>query len=100
MIRHGPRRMIMDKKEIFKMLKEEIESKVDAETLKKLEKAGTKEEALSILSDASVELDEEKLSAIAGGEGLEGKMVEQGLEWHCPTACNWHYCPGACTDWI
>ena len=89
----------MDNKELLKMLKDEITSKVDAETLKKLESAGSKEEALSILSEASVEIDDEKLAAVSAGEGIEGEL-EEGLKWHCPTACNWHYCPGACTDWI
>ena len=89
----------MDKKELLKMLKEEIENKVDGETLKKLEKAGSKEEALSILSAASIELDDEKLAAISAGQNLEGEL-EEGIQWHCPTACNWHYCPGACKDWM
>ena len=90
----------MDKKEAFKMLKDEIEKKVDPETLKKLGKAGSKEEALSILSDASIDIDDEKLAAVSGGEGSVEDLLQNGVDWHCPTACNWHYCPGACTDWI
>ncbi len=88
----------MDRNEILKMLKEEIASKVDAETLKRLETAGSKDEALSILSEASVEIDEEKLAIVSGGENLEGELLENGLQWNCPTACDWHFCPGACTD--
>jgi hypothetical protein len=88
----------MDRNEILKMLKEEIASKVDVETLKKLETAGSKDEALSILSEASVEIDEEKLAIVSGGENLEGELLENGLQWNCPTACDWHFCPGACTD--
>ena len=82
------------------MLKDEIEKKVDPETLKKLGKAGSKEEALSILSDASIDIDDEKLAAVSGGEGSVEDFLQNGVDWHCPTACNWHYCPGACTDWI
>ena len=90
----------MDKKEAFNMLKDEIENKVDPETLKKLGKADSKEEALSILSEASVDIDDEKLAAVSGGDGSVDDLLQKGLEWHCPTACNWHFCPGACTDWI
>ena len=58
----------MDRNEIMKMLKNEVESKVDSATLEKLKTAKSKDEALSILQGASVELDDEMLSAVAGGD--------------------------------
>ena len=58
----------MDNKEILKMLKEEVERKADAETIEKLKNAGSANEAISILKSASVELDEDMLTAVAGGE--------------------------------
>ncbi len=92
--------MYMKKEELFNMLKQEIESKVDSETLKKLGAAGSKEETLSILSKSSVELDEDVLSAIAGGDSPASDLLENGLEWNCPTACDWHFCPSACLDFL
>ena len=64
----------MDKKDAFNMLKDEIENKIDADTLKKLGKAGSKEEALSILSAASIELDDEKLGYVYRNSELRNSV--------------------------
>ena len=60
----------MEKSELLKMFKAEITDKVDAETLEKLKNSKTKKEALSILEGLSINLDDEMLSAVAGGDGI------------------------------
>lgn len=81
----------MDNNQVLEMLKEEIESKVDAETLERLKMAKTEKEALSILEEASVELNEEQLAAVAGG-----RCIAHGPGWE---RCH-HYidpCPRFCS---
>ena len=57
----------MSKTDALKMMKDELLSKVDQDTLKKLGKVKSKEETLSILEEASIELSDDMLSAISGG---------------------------------
>ena len=76
----------MDKKEVIKILHDEIAGRVDAETIEKIKNAKTKKEALEILEGASVELDEEKLSMVSGGEDTDGWCPEKN--------CEGLFCPG------
>ena len=61
----------MSKTDVLKMLKDELLSNVDQDTLKKLGKVNSKEETLSILEEASIELSDDMLSAISGGTEVE-----------------------------
>ena len=80
----------MEKKELLEMFKAEITDKVDAETLEKLKNSKTKKEALSILEGLSINLDDEMLSAVAGGDG-----VDEGLQkWCIDKDCDGLWCPG------
>ncbi len=73
----------MDKKEILKMLKEEVVNKVDSATLDKLKAAGSKDEAFSILRDASIELNDEMLDAVAGGVEDDDSFIEWCSSYEC-----------------
>ena len=75
----------MNKNELYQMFKDEVGSKIDAETMKKLECAKTKKEALSILESVSVELSDDMLAAISGGADEDGIW--------CWTHCFGHDCP-------
>ena len=76
----------MEKNEVIKMLNEELGRKVDAATIDKLKNAKTQKEALDILRGVSVNLSEDALSAISGGE--------EGVGW-CPEKnCDGLLCPG------
>ena len=78
----------MADKEVMKMLRDELASKVDGETLKKLKGAKTKEEGLAILEAASIELDDEVLALIPGGDGLQSITG-----WCHGFGCSKHLCP-------
>ena len=89
----------MDKKDIIKMLKTEVESKADEATLAKLKEAKSPKEALSILEEASIELNEDSLAAIAGGSGDEDDVNGLGIDinwckmlFDCDANCR-YYCP-------
>ena len=68
-----------DKNEIIKMLNEELEKKVDGETLNRLKGAKTKKEALAILEETSIKLDDEILDAVSGGD--------DDNTWECGANC-------------
>ncbi len=71
----------MDKKDVIKMLKEELAAKVDEATLEKIKSAKSSKDALSILESVSVNLSDDMLEAVAGGdEGEEN-------EWCSDKAC-------------
>ena len=76
----------MNKDELFKMFKDEAGSKVDAETLKRLECAKTKTEALSILKSVSIDLSDDLLASISGGAEEDDDAI-----W-CTSACPGHGC--------
>ena len=57
----------MNNNDVLKMLKEEIAAKVDEATLEKLKAAKTPKDALSILESVSVDLSDDMLEAVAGG---------------------------------
>ncbi len=68
----------MSNSDTLKMFKDEISRKVDADTLKKLENAASKKEALAILEEASVELSDDMLAAVAGGD--DGIDIDDGSD--------------------
>ena len=72
-----------DKKEIAKMLHEELSKKVDSETMGKLKNAKSSSEALSILEDASISLDENVLAAVSGGD----EENDLDMIWNCHELC-------------
>ena len=77
----------MDRTEIINMLKSELEGKLDKDTINKLNEAKTSHEALSILEDASIELSDDVLSAVAGGDlnmEANGWMPTPACEFHQP----------------
>ena len=80
----------MDKNEALKMLKEEISSKVDPAMLEKIKNAKSKKEALSLLEGVSIKLDDEMMSAVAGGADEDGEIGE----WCLDDGCDGLYCPG------
>lgn len=84
----------MDKKQVFDMLKDEISGKLDADARGKLQNAKSPKDALSILEGASIELDDEILSAVAAGELDEGEI---GEDWCFNKQCG-DLCPDYC--WI
>ena len=61
----------MEKDQILKMLEEQVQAKADNETFEKLRNAKSPEEALPILENLSIKLDDEMLSAVSGGEDEE-----------------------------
>lgn len=61
----------MDRTEIMNMFKTELEGKLDQDTINRLKEAKSSKEALSILEDASIELNDEQLAAVSGGGGNE-----------------------------
>ena len=79
----------MDKNDALKMFKEEIAKNVNPDTLEALKKAKSKKEALSMLEGVSIKLDDEMLSAVAGGMDEE----EDG-DWCIDDGCDGLYCPG------
>ena len=80
----------MSKMDAIKMLKDEIASKVDADTLKKLEKATSKKEALSILEGISVSLSDDMLDAVSGGAG-DDSFGGVNAGWCSSNACDDFY---------
>ena len=80
----------MDRKELLNMLKVEINDKVDAKTMEKLKASKTKKEALSILEGASVNINDEMLSAVAGGEDIDENLQR----WCIDKDCDGLWCPG------
>ncbi len=77
----------MDRNEVLKMLKGEIESKLDSSTLDKIKTAKSKKEALSILEGTSVELNDDILGAIAGGENIDEEVGWTCFDKDCPDLC-------------
>lgn len=75
----------MDKTGIINMLKSELEGKLDQDTINRLNEAKSSKEALSILEEASIELSDDVLSAVAGGDL---NMEENG--WMPTPACEFH----------
>jgi hypothetical protein len=75
----------MSKADTLKMLKDELSSKLDADTLKKFENASSKEEALSILEGASFELSDDMLDAVSGGVGF---IVDENASF-CAANASW-----------
>jgi hypothetical protein len=87
----------MSKADTLKMLKDELNSKLDADTLKKLENASSKEETLSILEGASFELSDDMLDAVSGGAGF----IVDGKGNFCAANASWlssQQCPDHCMD--
>ena len=80
----------MEKSELLKMLKAEITDKVDAATIEKLKASKSKKEALSILEGLSIDLNDEMLSAVAGGEDVDGQLEN----WCLDKDCDGLWCPG------
>ena len=86
----------MADKEVIKMLHDELMKKVDEKTVNKLKGARTKEEALSILEEASVSLDDEMLALVPGGdtEGITDEKVGFCVWYWCSENCPSHFfCP-------
>ncbi|MBO4889354.1 MAG: hypothetical protein J5574_00060 [Lachnospiraceae bacterium] len=80
----------MEKSELLKMLKAEITDKVDAATIEKLKASKSKKEALSILEGLSIDLNDEMLSAVAGGEDVDERLQK----WCIDKDCDGLWCPG------
>ena len=80
----------MNKKELLNMFKAEIKDKVDAETMEKLKASKTKKEALSILEGLSIDLNDEVLSAVAGGDDVDENLQA----WCLDKDCDGLWCPG------
>ena len=66
-----------DKKDIMKMLNEELGKKVDSETLEKLKGAKTKKEGLAILEKMSIKLDDDMLDAVSGGDDVDPENCDR-----------------------
>lgn len=71
----------MAKTDALNMLREELSKKLDDSTVKKLANAKSKKEALSILEDASIELDDDAMSAISAGSDMDEIADLERSEW-------------------
>ncbi len=80
----------MDKNDALKMFKEEIMSKLDPGTIEALKNAKSKKEALSLLEDVSIKLDDDMLAAVAGG----AEDDEEVGDWCLDDQCDGLFCPG------
>ena len=80
----------MDKEQAFEMLKNEISGKLDEDTKNRLKNAKSSQEALAILEETSIQLDDEMLSAVSAGSDDENENGE--LQW-CATKI---VCRGQC----
>ena len=80
----------MDKKQAFEMLKNEISGKLDEDTKSRLKNAKSSKEALSILESASIELDDDMLSAVAAGSDDEIDEVHLYFDRVCRDLCPRH----------
>ena len=68
--------------EILKMLHEELVKKADSKTIERIKGAKSKDEALSILEEASIDHDDELLAAVSGGtDDLSQEGEDKGLCW-------------------
>lgn len=79
----------MDNKKTIDMLKDEVMAKADPETISKLKNVKSPKEALARLEGLSIDIDDEMLSAVSGGEGLDD--INAWCEKFCP---DYTYCRG------
>ncbi|MBO4889756.1 MAG: hypothetical protein J5574_02080 [Lachnospiraceae bacterium] len=77
----------MDKNQILKMLQDQVHAKADPETIEKLRNVKSPKDALPILENLSIDLDDEMLSAVSGGGN--GELGDSS--W-CSIYCPDHVC--------
>ena len=88
----------MDQNKALEMLKDEISAKLDEDTIGRLKNAKSSKDALAILEGASIELDDELLSAVAAGTDEEDGVYWCGDKHTCNNVCGmykgpcFHYC--------
>ena len=79
----------MNKNDVIRMLNNEISGKIDEATIAKLKNAKSKKEALGMLEELSIELNDEMLAAVSGGseeDDLQSWCIDKG--------CDGLWCPG------